>query len=98
MTNGQNVLMPLRHLHPLKLGKNIKSVRVKRRVDYPLLVVVAACICGFTQQAASARVGPQIVITLPDSIPPEVVWVRYTLYGPEGRYSISQAIWMQLGV
>ena len=55
---------------------------VKRRVAH--LVIVAACICGFTQTAGTAGVGPQIVISLPDNIPPEVVWVRYTLYGPEG--------------
>jgi hypothetical protein len=57
---------------------------VKRRVAYSLLVTVAAGVCGFTQEAGNAVLGPRIVINLPDNIPPEVVWVRYTLYGPEG--------------
>jgi len=59
-------------------------VFVYRSIVLPLLVICAAHTCGFTQEASTAQVAPQIIINLPDNIPPEVVWVRYTLYGPEG--------------
>lgn len=55
-----------------------------RRVAYHLLVIAAAGVCGFTQEPGSVAAGPRIVIDLPDNIPPETVWVRYALYGPEG--------------
>ena len=55
-----------------------------RRVAYHVLVIIAACSCGFTQDANTATVGARIVVTLPDNIPPESIWVRYALYAPEG--------------
>lgn len=47
--------------------------------------MVAACSSGFTQDdPGTAAVAPRIIIYLPDNLPPEVVWMRYALYGPEG--------------
>jgi hypothetical protein len=59
-------------------------VLVHRTVVRPLLVIVAACTCGFAQEASTAAVAPRIIINLPGNIPPGAVWVRYALYGPEG--------------
>lgn len=57
---------------------------MQRQIAYLLLVIAAASPSGFTQNPISIAVAPQIVISLPADIPPEVVWMRYALYGPQG--------------
>jgi hypothetical protein len=59
-------------------------VFVSKRIALPLLVICAAHACGFAQMAPSAAAAPRIIIELPDDLPPETVWVRYALYGPDG--------------
>jgi hypothetical protein len=49
-----------------------------------LLVLITACSCGLAQQGGTAAVAPRIILNLPHNISPEVVWVRYSLYGPVG--------------
>jgi hypothetical protein len=59
-------------------------VFVYKRIVLSLLVICIAPNCGFAQGARDAAVTPQIIIDLPDDVPPETVWVRYALYGPDG--------------
>ena len=63
----------------------VKSVLVFKRGILSLLAACAAHTCGLTQIAGNSAAVPQIIIDLPDNIPPEAVWVRYALYGPDGR-------------
>lgn len=57
---------------------------VYKRSVLLLLVICAALTCAFTQVVGTSAAVPQIIIDLPDNIPPEAVWLRYALYGPAG--------------
>lgn len=61
----------------------VECVLMNRRL-VPALTLVSVCTCAFTQQVRTNANAPRIIILLPHDIRPEVVWVRYALYGPEG--------------
>jgi hypothetical protein len=59
-------------------------VFVRRRIAYPIFLIVAAYTAGFAQNPGTASIAPRITIYLPGHIPAEVVWMRYAMYGQEG--------------
>jgi len=59
-------------------------VFVRRRIAYPIFLIVAAYTAGFAQNPGTASIAPRITIYVPGHIPAEVVWMRYAMYGQEG--------------
>src|SRR5215469_7872125 len=59
-------------------------------IVFPLLVLVAVCTAGLAQSRSTTAIAPRIMIYPPGHIPPQVVWMRYAMYGPEGSGRISQ--------
>ena len=47
-----------------------------------LILTFAACVCSFAQQVAPrSAAAPRIVVELPDNVPSDTVWIRYSLTG-----------------
>ena len=63
---------------------------VRRGIAFSLFVIIAVCTAGFAQSPSTTAIAPRITIYLPGDIPPQVVWMRYAMYGPEGSGRISQ--------
>ena len=58
---------------------------VRARIISIAVVVVIASGCALTQNVeARAANAPRIILKLPDNIPSELFWIRYSLSGPGG--------------
>lgn len=70
--------------------KIVEYMAVHKAIVFPFLVVLAICTVGFAQSPRTTAIAPRITIYLPGDIPPQVVWMRYAMYGLEGSGRISQ--------